>query len=144
MKLVFKGIVVVVVDVLIKYSVLRVLGMGFIVVNGFFVIINYYVVFEDLDFIIVESYVVLSGEGIVVKKIKVEVLKIDFKYDLVLLKLDFFLFVLKFGDDELLEFGLEIVLMGFLIGVILGLYFVIYRGYIFVIMLDVILVLNSN
>mgnify|MGYP000017557584 FL=1 len=143
-KSVSKGTVAVAVDAPIKHSAPRVLGTGFIVANGFFAITNYHVVSEDLDPTIVESYVVLSGEGTVVKKIKAEVLKIDPKHDLALLKLDSPLPALKLGDEELLEPGSEIALTGFPIGAILGLYPATHRGYISAITPDAIPALNSN
>ena len=78
------------------------------------------------------------------KKIKAEVLKIDPKHDLALLKLDSPLPALKLGDDELLEPGSEIALTGFPIGAILGLYPATHRGYISAITPDAIPALNSN
>ena len=144
MKSVSKGTVAVAVDAPIKHSAPRVLGTGFIVANGFFAITNYHVVSEDLDPTIVENYVVLSGEGTVVKKIKAEVLKIDPKHDLALLKLDSPLPALKLGGDELLEPGSEIALTGFPIGAILGLYPATHRGNISAITPDAIPALNSN
>jgi len=143
-KSVSQGTVAVAVDAPIKHSAPRVLGTGFIVSNGFFAITNYHVVSENLDPTIVENYVVLSGEGTVAKKIKAEVVKIDLKHDLALLKLDSPLSALKLGNDELLLPGSEIALTGFPIGAVLGLYPATHRGYISAITPDAIPASNSN
>lgn len=143
-KSVSQGTVAIAIDAPIKHSTPRVLGTGFIVANGFFAITNYHVVSEDLDPTIVENYVVLSGEGTAVKKIKAEVVKFDLKHDLALLKLDSPLSALKLGNDELLLPGSEIALTGFPIGAVLGLYPATHRGYISAITPDAIPALNSN
>ena len=143
-KSVSKGTVAIAIDAPIKHSGPRVLGTGFIVANGFFAITNYHVVSEDLDPTIVENYVVLSGKGTTVIKIKAEVVKIDPKHDLALLKLDSSLPSLKLGNDDLLPAGSEVALTGFPIGAVLGLYPATHRGYISAITPDAIPALNSN
>ena len=143
-KIVSEGTVAIAIDAPIKHSSPRVLGTGFVVADGLFAVTNYHVVSEDLDPTIVENYVVLSGEGSVVKKIKVEVLKIDPKHDLALLKLDSQLKPLELGNEELILPGSEIALTGFPIGAILGLYPATHRGYISAITPDAIPAMNSN
>lgn len=143
-KIVSEGTVAIAIDAPIKHSSPRVLGTGFIVADGLFAVTNYHVVSEDLDPTIVENYVVLSGEGSVVKKIKAEVLKIDPKHDLALLKLDSQLKPLELGNEELILPGAEIALTGFPIGAILGLYPATHRGYISAITPDAIPAMNSN
>tara|TARA_Y100001956_G_C4126784_1_gene190573 strand:- start:727 stop:1497 length:771 start_codon:yes stop_codon:yes gene_type:complete len=143
-KIVSEGTVAIAIDAPIKHSSPRVLGTGFIVADGLFAVTNYHVVSEDLDPTIVENYVVLSGEGSVVKKIKAEVLKIDPKHDLALLKLDSQLKPLELGNEELVLPGTEIALTGFPIGAILGLYPATHRGYISAITPDAIPVKGSD
>tara|TARA_A200000113_G_scaffold182598_1_gene168777 strand:+ start:8764 stop:9534 length:771 start_codon:yes stop_codon:yes gene_type:complete len=143
-KSVSQGTVAIAIDAPIKHSSPRVLGTGFIVANGFFAITNYHVVSEDLDPTIVENYVVLSGKGAAVKKIKAEVIKIAPNHDLALLKLDSSLPALKLGNDELLPAGSEVALTGFPIGAVLGLYPATHRGYISAITPDAIPALDSN
>ncbi|WP_394221190.1 serine protease [Alteromonas gracilis] len=143
-KLVSEGTVAVAIDAPIKHSTPRVLGTGFVVKDGRYAITNYHVVSEELDPTIVENYVVLSGEGTTVKKVKAEVVKIDPKHDLALLRLDASLPALELGGEELLLPGSEIALTGFPIGAILGLYPATHRGYISAITPDAIPAFNSN
>ncbi|MDW5285639.1 serine protease [Alteromonas macleodii] len=143
-KLVSKSTIAIAVDAPIKHSSPRVLGTGFVVADGHFAITNYHVVSEDLDPTIVENYVALSGQGSVVKKIRAEVVKIDPKHDLALLKLDSPLNALELGSEELLLPGSEVALTGFPIGAILGLYPATHRGYISAITPDAIPASNSN
>ena len=143
-KIVSEGTVAIAIDAPIKHSSPRVLGTGFVVADGLFAVTNYHVVSEDLDPTIVENFVVLSGEGSVVKKIKAEVLKIDLKHDLALLKLDSQLKPLELGNEELVLPGSEIALTGFPIGAILGLYPATHRGYISATTPDAIPAMNSN
>lgn len=143
-KAVSKGTVAIAIDAPIKHSAPRVLGTGFAVKDGRYAVTNYHVVSEDLDPTIVENYVVLSGSGTTVKKVKAEVVKIDTQHDLALLKLDSPLPALSLGDEEMLLPGSEIALTGFPIGAVLGLYPATHRGYISAITPDAIPALNSN
>ncbi|MFD3322753.1 serine protease [Alteromonas macleodii] len=143
-KMVSEGTVAIAIDAPIKHTSPRVLGTGFVVTNGHFAITNYHVVSEDLDPTIVENYVVLSGVGSIVKKIRAEVVEIDPKHDLALLKLSSPLKPLELGSKELLLPGTEIALTGFPIGAVLGLYPATHRGYISAITPDAIPASNSD
>jgi len=143
-ELVSASTVAVAIDAPIKHSSPRVLGTGFIVSDGQFAITNYHVVSEDLDPTIVENYVVLSGKGSVIKKINAEVVKIDPKHDLALLKLEAPLKALGLASEELVPPGSEVALTGFPIGAVLGLYPATHRGYVSAITPDVIPTSNSN
>lgn len=127
-----------------KHASPRVLGTGFIVDDGSYAITNYHVVSETLDPKYVENYVVLSGEGTVVKKIKAEIVKIDLKHDLALLKLDSLLAPLTLSSEGMLRPGSDIAFTGFPIGAILGIYPATHRGYISAITPDAIPAMNSQ
>ena len=127
-----------------KHASPRVLGTGFIVDDGSYAITNYHVVSETLDPKYVENYVVLSGEGTVVKKVKAEIIKIDLKHDLALLKLGSTLTPITLSPKDMLRPGTEIAFTGFPIGAILGIYPATHRGYISAITPDAIPAINSQ
>lgn len=139
-----KSTVAVALDAPYKYASPKVLGTGFIVDDGSYAITNYHVVSESLDPSYVENYVVLSGEGTVVKKIKAEIIKIDLKHDLALLKLSKKLKPIKLSNNSMLREGTEIAFTGFPIGAILGIYPATHRGYISAITPDAIPAINSQ
>lgn len=139
-----EGTVAIALDAPYKHASPKVLGTGFIVDNGFYAITNYHVVSEALDPSYVENYVVLSGEGTIVKKIKAEIVKIDIKHDLALLKLDSSLPPLKLSTERMEKPGTDIAFTGFPIGAVLGIYPATHRGYISAITPDVIPAINSQ
>lgn len=139
-----KSIVAIGLDAPYKHSSPRVLGTGFIVDDGSYAITNYHVVSETLDPKYVENYVVLSGEGTVVKKVKAEIVKIDIKHDLALLKLGSSLPPLKLSTERMQKPGTDIAFTGFPIGAVLGIYPATHRGYISAITPDVIPAINSQ
>jgi serine protease Do len=63
------------------------LGTGFVVGDGSYVITNYHVVSKKLNPQIVQYYVALSGEGQTLEVIRVETVGIDPLHDLAILKL---------------------------------------------------------
>ena len=65
----------------------QVLGTGFVVGNGKWVITNYHVVSKILDPQIVQHYVAIHGEGRNVTAQKAEIIDIDPVHDLALLKI---------------------------------------------------------
>ena len=65
----------------------QVLGTGFVVGNGKWVITNYHVVSKILDPQIVQHYVAIHGEGRNVTAQKAEIVDIDPVHDLALLKI---------------------------------------------------------
>lgn len=132
------------IDAPIKHSSPRIVGTGFVVGDGNYAITNYHVVSEVLDPTIVENYVVLAGQGRVIKKVKATIEKIDPAHDLALLKLESTLTPVILGDSELLPPGTSIAFTGFPIGAILGLYPATHRGYISAITPDAIPAKNSD
>jgi len=140
-----KGTVAIAIDAPIKYSSPKIVGTGFIVGDGSMAITNYHVVSEILDPMIVENYVVLGGSGKHVTKLKAEVIKVDPKHDLALLKLQGQLSALDLAvRDSLFPPGTEVAFTGFPIGAVLGLYPATHRGYISAITPDAIPAINSN
>lgn len=132
------------VDAPLKHANPRIIGTGFAVGNGNYAVTNYHVVSEVLDPTIVEDYVVLSGEGQRVKKIKATVESIDPKHDLALLKLSSAVTPLTLASDNLLPAGSEVAFTGFPVGAILGLYPATHRGYISAITPDAIPVIGAD
>lgn len=129
----------------IKYSTPRIVGTGFVIGKGDIAITNYHVVSEILDPSIVENYVVLYGSGKNVVKIEAEIIKVDPKHDLAVLKLNDILPALEISTgNELLPPGTDIAFTGFPIGAVLGLYPATHRGYISAITPDAIPAINSN
>ena len=139
-----KSTVAIALDAPYKHASPRVLGTGFIVDDGAYAITNYHVVSETLDPKYVENYVVLSGEGTVVKKVKAEIVKIDLKHDLALLKLDSILTPVALSSKDMLRPGTDIAFTGFPIGAILGIYPATHRGYVSAITPDAIPAMNSQ
>lgn len=139
-----KSTLAIAIDAPIKHAAPRVLGTGFVVDTGEYAITNYHVVSQVLDPTIVENYVVLSGEGTKVRKIKAEIVKIDPKHDLALLKLSETLEPSVLSSDELLPSGTDVAFTGFPIGAILGLYPATHRGYISAITPDAIPARNAD
>lgn len=128
----------------IKHNSPKLLGTGFVVGDGSYVITNYHVVSKILDPAIVEHYVVLSGEGTRVKKVKAEIEKIDPKHDLALLRINEKLKPLSLAQSTLLPPGIEVAFTGFPIGAVLGLYPATHRGYISAITPDAIPARNAD
>lgn len=132
------------IDAPIKHASPRIVGTGFVVGDGNYAITNYHVVSEILDPTIVENYVVLSGQGKVIEKVKATIDKIDPAHDLALLRLESSLSPVTLNSAELLPPGTSIAFTGFPIGAILGLYPATHRGYISAITPDAIPVKGSD
>ena len=139
-----KSTLAIAIEAPIKYSTPKIQGTGFVVGDGNYAITNYHVVSDVLDPSIVEHFVVLSGRGTKVRKIKATLEKIDPQHDLALLKLDEKLTAVHLSTEALLPPGSEVAFTGFPIGAILGLYPATHRGYISAITPDAIPAHNSN
>jgi len=143
-KQVSQSIVAVAIDAPIKHANPKVLGTGFIIHNGQYAVTNYHVVSQVLDPSIVEHYVVLSGSGQIVKKVKAEIHSIDIKHDLALLKLDATLPAMKLSEPEMMHPGTEVAFTGFPIGAAIGLYPATHKGMISAITPDAIPAQNAD
>nr|WP_041246412.1 serine protease [Glaciecola nitratireducens] len=106
----------------------QLLGTGFVVGNGKYVVTNYHVVAKELDPSIVQNYVALSGSGPSPKIHTMEVLAIDPVHDIAILSINDTLPAVKIASDELVDEGTSIFFTGFPIGAILGLYPATHQG----------------
>ena len=128
----------------LESSVPKIIGTGFAVENGKYVITNYHVVDIALDPTIVQYFVFMSGKGQVVKQIRAEVKHIDPLHDLALLQLAEPVKALEMLPGEMLRPGTEIAFTGFPIGAVLGLYPATHKGLIAAVTPDVIPVESTS
>lgn len=107
----------------------QLMGTGFVVANGRYVITNHHVIPDELDHEKHEQLVVFIGSGREAIIRPVEVVKTDKLHDLALLKVsDFRMPVMKLGTMSQVREGELYAFTGFPIGAILGLYPVTHRG----------------
>lgn len=100
----------------------NILGTGFVVGNGQYIVTNYHVVSKELDSQIVQYYVALSGEGKAPKIHKMTLVDIDPVHDLAILSIQETLPTIKLAKDAFVDSGTSIVMTGYPIGAVLGLY----------------------
>lgn len=100
----------------------KILGTGFVVGNGKYIVTNYHVVSKELDSTIVQYFVGLSGEGRLPKIHKMELIGIDPVHDLAILSIQDTLPAVTLASNELIDDGSDIFMTGFPIGAVLGLY----------------------
>lgn len=107
----------------------KLMGTGFAVGNGRYVITNSHVVPEMLDLVKKEELVVFIGKGREAIRRSAELIKRDEEHDLALLKVfDFRLPEMSLGNIKDVREGDSIAFTGFPIGAVLGLYPVTHRG----------------
>lgn len=100
----------------------KILGTGFVVGNGQYIVTNYHVVSKELDTTIVQYFVGLSGEGRLPKVHRMELIGIDPVHDLAILSIKDKLPAVTLADNEFIDDGTDIFMTGFPIGAVLGLY----------------------
>jgi len=100
----------------------QILGTGFVVGNGKYIVTNYHVVSKELDPKIVQYYVAVSGEGKQAKLDEMSLIGIDPVHDLALFSIQNPLPALTLSASTFSETGSEIAMIGFPIGAVLGLY----------------------
>lgn len=122
----------------------QLLGTGFVVGNGKYVVTNYHVVAKELDPSIVQNYVALSGSGPMPRIHKMQVLAIDPVHDIAILSINDSLPAVKLARDELVDEGVSIFFTGFPIGAILGLYPATHEGIIAAIAPDINPAINAD
>lgn len=122
----------------------QVLGTGFVMGDGKWVVTNYHVVSKILDPQIVQHYVVIHGQGREIIAQKAEIIDIDPVHDLALLKIDSKLKPLKAGNGTLLKPGNEVAFTGFPLGAAIGLYPATHKGLISAITPDAIPARNAD
>lgn len=107
----------------------KLMGTGFAVANGRYVITNAHVVPEEFNEERREELVVFIGQGKDVIRRSAELIMRDREHDLALLKVfDFRLPAMKLGEMKKVREGDLFAFTGFPIGAILGLYPVTHRG----------------
>lgn len=128
----------------IESSKPQLLGTGFVVGDGSYVVTNYHVVSKELDTNVVQHYVALEGKGALVRTEILEVIGIDPVHDLALLKMKNKLMPLRLGSEAFIDAGSSIFFTGFPIGAVLGLYPATHRGIISAIAPDINPSKNAN
>lgn len=103
-------------------------GSGFVFGDGSLVATNYHVVDAELDPQKVQYHIVFSGTGRQPTIHKAEIIAKDRNHDLAILKLDTKLKPIVLASEEFIADGTDILLTGFPIGAVLGLYPATHRG----------------
>jgi len=103
-------------------------GTGFVFGDGTLVATNYHVIDKELDPQKVQYHIVFSGIGRKPKIHKAEIIAKDREHDLAILKLTTALTPLKLAASNYVDDGTEVLLTGFPIGAVLGLYPATHRG----------------
>jgi serine protease Do len=103
-------------------------GTGFVFGDGTLVATNYHVIDKELDPKKVQYNIVFIGTGRNPKIAKVEIIAKDREHDLAILKLPSPLTPLKLSSPNYVEDGTDVLLTGFPIGAVLGLYPATHRG----------------
>jgi serine protease Do len=103
-------------------------GTGFVFGDGTLVATNYHVIDKELDPQKVQYHIVFIGTGRNPKIAKVEIIARDREHDLAILKLPSPLTPLKLSSPNYVEDGTDVLLTGFPIGAVLGLYPATHRG----------------
>lgn len=119
-------------------------GTGFVFGDGSLIATNYHVVSAELDPKIVQYHIVFSGTGRNPAVFKAEIIATDPVHDLAILRINTKLIPLTLSQDEMKEDGTEVLLTGFPIGAVLGLYPATHRGIIAASTPDVIPSVNAN
>lgn len=119
-------------------------GSGFVFGDGTLIATNFHVVSEPLDPQIVQYHMVFSGTGRQPKIHKAEIIAKDPVHDLAILKIRDTLPALQLGPDEYVDDGQDILMTGFPIGSILGLYPATHKGMIAALTPDVIPSANAR
>jgi S1-C subfamily serine protease len=119
-------------------------GSGFVFGDGTLIATNYHVVSKPLDPEIVQYRIVFSGTGRSPKIHRAEVVASDPTHDLAILKIQHPLSPVSLSSDGFLADGSEILLTGFPIGAVLGLYPATHRGIIAATTPDIIPSVNSE
>jgi S1-C subfamily serine protease len=119
-------------------------GSGFVFGDGTLIATNYHVVSKPLDEQVVQYHIVFSGTGKNPTVHKAEIIAKDPVHDLAILKIMHVLSPISLAKGNFLSDGTEIILTGFPIGAVLGLYPATHRGIIATVTPDVIPSVNSD
>ena len=112
----------------LKHTAPSIKGTGFAVFDGKYVVTNYHVVDQDIDPTIVEYYVAMlpEADGFVYQRL--ELVDIDIKHDLALLRVENALPPLELASDDLEPAGTDIAIFGYPLGAVLGLFPAVHKG----------------
>ena len=119
-------------------------GSGFAFANGQFIATNHHIIAKELDPAVVQHWVVYAGTGKSVKYHKAEIIAENIERDLAILKIDTKLPPLPLAPDDYVADGTEVLLTGFPIGAILGLYPATHRGIVATVTPDVLPIANTR
>ncbi|MDP5130120.1 MAG: serine protease, partial [Paraglaciecola sp.] len=119
-------------------------GTGFVFGDGTLIATNYHVVAQELDPKFVQYHIVFSGSGRHPAVDRAEIIASDPLHDLAILKISRKLPPVTLGSGQMKDDGTEVLLTGFPIGAVLGLYPATHRGIIAASTPDVIPSVNSN
>ncbi|WP_371192512.1 serine protease [Glaciecola sp. SC05] len=122
----------------------QLLGTGFVVGNGRYVVTNYHVVAKELETSIVQRYVALAGKGTQPQIYSLEIVGIDPVHDLAILSISSDLQPVKLASDTFIDEGSDIFFMGFPIGAVLGLFPATHQGIIAAVAPDINPARNAN
>ncbi|MFC4700127.1 serine protease [Glaciecola siphonariae] len=142
----------------IESRVPSLIGTGFVVGDGNYIVTNYHVVSKELDPSIVQSYVAMVGEGRQYRSIKLDLIAFDPVHDLAILALKSAmpgtsagsstggaeLSGLRLGSDDYLRAGSDVFFTGFPLGAVLGLYHATHTGIIAAVAPDINPARNAN
>jgi S1-C subfamily serine protease len=103
-------------------------GTGFVFGDGTLVATNYHVIDQELDPTKVQYHIVFTGTGRKPKIARAEIIAKDREHDLAILKLPSALTPLKLASPNYVQDGTDVLLTGFPIGAVLGLYPATHRG----------------
>lgn len=103
-------------------------GTGFVFGDGTLVATNYHVIDKELDPTKVQYHIVFTGTGRKPKIARAEIIAKDREHDLAILKLPSALTPLKLASPNYAQDGTDVLLTGFPIGAVLGLYPATHRG----------------
>ena len=103
-------------------------GSGFVFGDGSLVATNYHVISQKLDPKKVQYHIIFSGTGRQPKVHKAQIIATDKNHDLAILKIESHLQAVTLADKQYADDGADILLTGFPIGSVLGLYPATHRG----------------
>lgn len=101
---------------------LKLLGSGFVIGTGHFVVTNFHVISTPADIAKNEAYVVLSGHGQQPRVHTIKQTRTDARHDLAVLEIDEKLPAVKLADAEYIAEGTDLAFTGYPITGVLGLY----------------------
>ncbi|MEP7702697.1 serine protease [Paraglaciecola sp. 25GB23A] len=119
-------------------------GTGFAFGDGSLIATNHHVVSIVLDPKIVQYLIVFAGQGAHPTIYRAEIVAKDIEHDIAILKIAANLPALRLADDSVVADGNEVLLTGFPIGAVLGLYPATHRGIVAAFTPDVIPSMNST